>query len=90
MFLFLVLFLNSSFHSPTFNLKYKSYSNKEYTVSNKLIEYFPNVIYLNKDFTGFKELLAFKESGGSYSSINKYGYMGKYQFNINTLKMFKF
>ncbi len=88
-FFFLVLFLNSSFHSPTFKLKYKSYSSREHTVSNVPVEYFPNVIYLNKDFTGFKELLAFKESGGSYSSINKYGYMGKYQFNLNTLKMFK-
>ena len=86
--LFLVLFLNSSFHSPTFNLKYKSYSIEEHIVSNRLVEHFTNVIYLKKDFTGFKELLAFKESGGSYSRINKYGYMGKYQFNLNTLKMF--
>ena len=48
-----------------------------------------DIIHLQQDFTGFKEFLGFKESGGSYSRINKFGYMGKYQFNLNTLKMFK-
>ncbi|MAU63917.1 MAG: peptidoglycan-binding protein LysM [Flavobacteriaceae bacterium] len=89
LFLFLlVLLLNSSFHPPSFYLKYKPSALKEHTVSNDAEEYSTNVIYLYKDFTGFKELLAFKESGGSYSRTNKYGYMGKYQFNLNTLKMF--
>ena len=47
------------------------------------------MIYLINDFNGFKESLAFKESGGRYSVINKFGYLGKYQFNLNTLKMYK-
>ncbi|MGY8945437.1 MAG: peptidoglycan-binding protein LysM [Flavobacteriales bacterium] len=48
-----------------------------------------NMIYLINDFNGFKESLAFKESGGRYNIVNKFGYLGKYQFNLNTLKMYK-
>lgn len=43
--------------------------------------------YLGKSFVGFKEALAFKESGGNYFSVNTYGYLGKYQFGTETLKM---
>ncbi|WP_194768539.1 peptidoglycan-binding protein LysM [Tamlana sp. I1] len=43
--------------------------------------------YLGKSFVGFKEALAFKESRGNYSVVNSYGYMGKYQFGKNTLKL---
>lgn len=44
-------------------------------------------LYLGKSYFGFKEALAFKESQGRYSVINKYGYMGKYQFGKSTLKL---
>ena len=43
--------------------------------------------YLGKSFVGFKEALAFKESGGDYFSVNTFGYLGKYQFGAETLKM---
>ncbi len=43
--------------------------------------------YLGKSFVGLKEALAFKESGGDYASVNTYGYLGKYQFGAETLKM---
>lgn len=43
--------------------------------------------YLGKSFIGFKEALAFKESGGDYFSVNTFGYLGKYQFGTSTLKM---
>jgi hypothetical protein len=43
--------------------------------------------YLGKSFVGFKEALAFKESRGDYSSVNTLGYLGKYQFGMETLKM---
>ncbi len=43
--------------------------------------------YLGKSFVGFKEALAFKESGGNYFSVNTFGYLGKYQFGTETLKM---
>ena len=46
--------------------------------------YFP---YLGKTYIGFKEAVAFKESGGNYFRVNTYGYLGKYQFGKETLKM---
>ncbi len=46
-----------------------------------------NYIFLGKSYVGFKEALGFKESSGDYFIINKYGYMGKYQFGKNTLKL---
>ena len=42
---------------------------------------------LGKSFIGFKEALGFKESGGNYFTVNTYGYLGKYQFGKETLKM---
>lgn len=40
---------------------------------------------VGKSYTGFKEALGFKESRGNYLTINKFGYMGKYQFGKSTL-----
>ena len=45
------------------------------------------LVFLGKSFVGFKEALAFKESQGKYSSVNTLGYLGKYQFGANTLKL---
>jgi len=42
--------------------------------------------FVEKDFVGFKEALAFKESQGKYSRVNTLGYLGKYQFGKSTLK----
>ncbi len=47
-----------------------------------------NIPFLQKDFIGFKEALAFKESQGKYSVVNKLGYLGKYQFGKTTLQRF--
>ncbi|MDC1456834.1 peptidoglycan-binding protein LysM [Flavobacteriaceae bacterium] len=66
-----------------------SYIDIEYMVLNETTIEIPNYVFLINDFNGFKELLAFKESTGSYSRLNKFGFMGKYQFNLNTLKMYK-
>jgi len=43
--------------------------------------------YLGKSFEAFKEALAFKESRGNYFTVNTFGYLGKYQFGKETLKM---
>ncbi|MFV0564546.1 MAG: peptidoglycan-binding protein LysM [Flavobacteriaceae bacterium] len=43
--------------------------------------------YLGKSFVGFKEAVAFKESGGDYFTVSSLGYLGKYQFGKNTLEM---
>ncbi|MDA8970237.1 peptidoglycan-binding protein LysM [Flavobacteriaceae bacterium] len=45
--------------------------------------------YLQKNFVGFKEALAFKESQGKYRVVNTLGYLGKYQFGASTLERFK-
>lgn len=42
---------------------------------------------LGKSYVGFKEAVAFKESRGDYGIINQFGYLGKYQFGIGTLKL---
>jgi len=43
--------------------------------------------HLGKSFAGFKEALGFKESQNNYFSVNKFGYLGKYQFGKSTLKL---
>lgn len=47
------------------------------------------ILYLQKDFVGFKEAVAFKESQGKYTVVNSLGYLGKYQFGKTTLQRFK-
>lgn len=46
-----------------------------------------SVPYLGNSYNGFKEALAFKESRGNYFSVNTLGYLGKYQFGAETLKL---
>lgn len=43
--------------------------------------------FLGKAYLGFKEAVAFKESRGNYRVINDFGYVGKYQFGLETLKL---
>ena len=84
-----LFFLFVSFYEPKFKkLNNTILSNNEHTVSCEENPSFKNLVFLKNDFNGFKELLAFKESGGRYFCTNKYGFMGKYQFNLSTLKMF--
>jgi hypothetical protein len=45
-----------------------------------------NVPFTGRFFIGFKEAIAFKESQGQYKKINSLGYLGKYQFGMETLK----
>ena len=44
-------------------------------------------LFLEKDLQGFKEALAFKESQGSYTVVNSFVYLGKYQFGKGTLEL---
>ena len=46
------------------------------------------VPFKDKDFIGFKEFLGFFESGSDYNKINRFGYLGKYQFGKGTLKIY--
>ncbi len=54
-----------------------------YTVDSIRINY----PLLQKDFTGFKAAMGFKESQSDYSRVNVFGYMGKYQFSKHTLAL---
>ena len=45
-----------------------------------------NVPFIGRFFIGYKEAIAFKESQGKYKKINTLGYLGKYQFGMETLK----
>jgi hypothetical protein len=89
--LIVFFFLTTSFNSFNNFNTIPNYDNLvfEYVVSNYSDEKLTNFIFLKKDFVGFKELLAYKESTGNYFRINKFGFMGKFQFNLNTLKMYK-
>lgn len=55
---------------------------------NKVEEEISNIEipYVGKTFVGFKQKLAFKESGGVLDRVNPFGYMGKYQFGRSTLR----
>ncbi len=48
----------------------------------------PQILFLQNNFVGFKEALAFKESQGKYTAVNTLGYLGKYQFGRTTLERF--
>ena len=81
---FLTIFLADSPDLPAPN----NYS--VYTVKIELkssLKYIP-VPFTVKDYVGFKNILGFFESGSNYNKVNRFGYMGKYQFGKETLKMY--
>ena len=81
---FLAVFFLSSPDLPTSNF------NTEYSVElrdNSNLNYLP-IPYTIKDFVGFKNFLGFFESGSDYNKINRFGYVGKYQFGRGTLKIY--
>jgi hypothetical protein len=45
-----------------------------------------NIPFTGKFFIGYKEAIGFKESQGKYNKVNTFGYMGKYQFGMQTLR----
>jgi hypothetical protein len=45
-----------------------------------------NFPFTGKTYTGFKQAIAIKESQGIYTLVNRYGYMGKYQFGKTALR----
>lgn len=48
---------------------------------------FADFLFTGKSLVGFREALGFKESQGNYFVVNKYGYLGKYQFGKSTLDL---
>lgn len=47
------------------------------------------VPFIGNQFIGFREAVGFKESRSRYHIVNKFGYLGKYQFGKSTLKRLK-
>lgn len=63
--------------------------NKVIKTTTVVNAYNNNILFLQKDFIGFKEALAFKESQGKYTTVSTLGYLGKYQFGRTTLERFR-
>ena len=64
----------------------KRETSKKAAIQPVFIDY--NIPFLQKNFVGFKEAVAFKESQGRYTVVNTLGYLGKYQFGKTTLERF--
>lgn len=87
----IIIYLSSAF--KPFELQIHEWSQKDnnelsYLFPSKQKKDYPNlkVPFTGKFFIGFKEAVAYKESEGKYRLINSSGYMGKYQFGLETLK----
>ena len=80
----LVIFSSTVFTSAPIDSSY-IYSAKE---KPEFIVEPHTVPFIEKNFIGFKEFLGFFESGSDYNKINRFGYLGKYQFGKGTLKIY--
>lgn len=86
-----VAFISSGFkpyNSPISSFLFAEENEEQYVFpSQNSIDYFKlKIPFTGRYFIGFKEAVAHKESQGKYGRINTLGYMGKYQFGIETLK----
>jgi len=66
---------------PIENSSFSDYSKLDFTVDTTQL----NTPLLKKDFFGFKEAIGYTESRGFYNLVNRFGYMGKYQFGNSAL-----
>ena len=81
---FLTAFFISSPESPA-----PKFDNIDYSVKlNINANVYVPVPFTVKDFVGFSNFLGFFESGSNYKKVNRFGYLGKYQFGKGTLKMY--
>ncbi len=88
----LALYPDSNLNPDTYStegLELNYNTSKEIALVSSEITIKPNMFtpFLGKSFEGFKEALAFKESRGDYFTVNTLGYLGKYQFGTETLKV---
>ena len=81
---FLTAFFISSPESPAPKFDIVDYSVK----LNINADIYVPVPFTVRDFVGFKNFLGFFESGSNYKKVNRFGYLGKYQFGKGTLKMY--
>ena len=83
-----IFFLTAFFISGP-EISAPKFDNIDYSVKLNIISnvYVP-VPFTVRDFVGFKNFLGFFESGSNYNKVNRFGYLGKYQFGKGTLKMY--
>ena len=88
----IVAFMSSGFKNGKFE-KYDWFHIDSNKITNYSLPSLENKDYINRKvpftgnfFIGYKEAIAFRESQGKYRKVNSIGYMGKYQFGIETLK----
>ena len=83
-----IFFLTAFFISGP-EISTPKFDNIDYSVKLNIISnvYVP-VPFTVRDFVGFKNFLGFFESGSNYNKVNRFGYLGKYQFGKGTLKMY--
>ena len=83
-----IFFLTTFFISGP-EISAPKFDNIDYSVKLNIISnvYVP-VPFTVRDFVGFKNFLGFFESGSNYNKVNRFGYLGKYQFGKGTLKMY--
>ena len=90
--LLIVAFISSGFkpYNSQINSGFRVDENEELLYvfpSQNIIDYVTlRVPYTGRYFIGYKEAIAHKESQGKYKKINTLGYLGKYQFGVETLK----
>ena len=61
--------------------------NYNFPFDEPIFNFCDTTVLLENDYEGFKEAIGFKESQGNYTTINQFGYLGKYQFGITTLQL---
>jgi hypothetical protein len=69
--------------SSWFNYKYFSSTVPN---PNEVEQTFFNFPFTGKTFIGFQESIGSRESRCVYNKVNSFGYLGKYQFGVSTLK----
>jgi len=90
--LLIVAFISSGFkpYNSQINSGFRVDENEELAYVFPSLNYIDyatlKIPFIGKYFIGFKEAIAHKESQGKYTKINTLGYLGKYQFGVETLK----
>ncbi|WP_394759202.1 peptidoglycan-binding protein LysM [Flavobacterium sp.] len=78
------------FHSelfPWFHVFEKEEMFYNVPTETELDQTFFDIPFTGKTFIGFRQSLAVRESQGKYSKVNTLGYLGKYQFGSETLRI---
>ena len=83
------IFFLTAFFIGSPEISAPKFNNIDYSVKlNINANIYVPVPFTVRDFVGFKNFLGFFESGSNYKKVNRFGYLGKYQFGKGTLKMY--